>query len=91
MSTIEELNPGLADLGRYEYGWADTDTAGASAKRGLNPDIVADISDRKNEPEWMKKLRMKSLGLFEKKPMPNWGSDLTGIDFQNIKYFVKST
>ncbi|HCQ18761.1 MAG TPA: Fe-S cluster assembly protein SufB, partial [Dermacoccus sp.] len=45
----------------------------------------------KNEPEWMKKLRMKSLGLFEKKPMPNWGSDLTGIDFQNIKYFVKST
>ena len=91
MSTIEELNPGLADLGRYEYGWADSDSAGASAKRGLNPDIVADISNRKNEPEWMTKLRMKSLGLFEKKPMPNWGSDLTDIDFQNIKYFVKST
>ncbi|KLO61939.1 MULTISPECIES: Fe-S cluster assembly protein SufB [unclassified Dermacoccus] len=91
MSTIEELNPGLADLGRYEYGWADSDTAGASAKRGLSPDVVTDISDRKNEPEWMKKLRLKSLNLFEKKPMPNWGSDLTGIDFQNIKYFVKST
>ena len=91
MSTIEELNPGLADLGRYEYGWADSDTAGASAKRGLSPDVVTDISDRKSEPEWMKKLRLKSLNLFEKKPMPNWGSDLTGIDFQNIKYFVKST
>ena len=91
MSTIEELNPGLADLGRYEYGWADSDTAGASAKRGLSPDVVTDISDRKREPEWMKKLRLKSLNLFEKKPMPNWGSDLTGIDFQNIKYFVKST
>ena len=38
MSTIEELNPGLKDLGRYEYGWADSDTAGASARRGLNED-----------------------------------------------------
>src|SRR6476620_9068073 len=92
MSThIEELNPGLKDLGRYEYGWADSDTAGASARRGLNEEVVRDISGRKNEPEWMLKLREKSLRLFDKKPMPNWGSDLTGIDFQNIKYFVKST
>jgi Fe-S cluster assembly scaffold protein SufB len=36
-------------------------------------------------------LRLKSLRLFDKKPMPTWGSDLSGIDFQNIKYFVKST
>jgi Fe-S cluster assembly protein SufB len=92
MSThIEELNPGLKDLGRYEYGWADSDTAGATAKRGLNEDVVRDISTRKNEPEWMLDLRLKSLRLFGKKPMPSWGSDLTGIDFQNIKYFVKST
>ncbi|HEV7145962.1 MAG TPA: Fe-S cluster assembly protein SufB [Pedococcus sp.] len=92
MSThIEELNPGLKDLGRYEYGWADSDTAGATAKRGLNEDVVRDISSRKNEPQWMLDLRLKSLRLFGKKPMPNWGSDLTGIDFQNIKYFVKST
>ncbi|SDO99673.1 Iron-regulated ABC transporter membrane component SufB [Pedococcus dokdonensis] len=92
MSThIEELNPGLKDLGRYEYGWADSDTAGATAKRGLNEDVVRDISGRKNEPQWMLDLRLKSLRLFGKKPMPNWGSDLTGIDFQNIKYFVKST
>lgn len=91
MSTIEELNPGLKDLGRYEYGWADSDTAGSSARRGLNEDVVRDISARKGEPEWMLKLRLKSLRLFDKKPMPTWGSDLSGIDFQNIKYFVKST
>src|SRR3954469_7569541 len=88
---IEELNPGLKDLGRYEYGWADSDTAGATAKRGLSEDTVRDISARKNEPQWMLDLRLKSLRLFGKKPMPAWGSDLTGIDFQNIKYFVRST
>ncbi|GMA39502.1 Fe-S cluster assembly protein SufB [Mobilicoccus caccae] len=91
MSTIEELNPGLKDLGRYAYGWADSDAAGASARRGLNTDVVEDISARKSEPEWMREMRLKSLRLFDKKPMPHWGSDLSGIDFDNIKYFVKST
>ncbi len=90
-SHIEELNPGLKGLGTYEYGWADADTAGETARRGLNEEVVADISARKSEPQWMLDLRMKSLRLFGKKPMPSWGSDLTGIDFQNIKYFVKST
>ncbi|HHU08482.1 MAG TPA: Fe-S cluster assembly protein SufB [Intrasporangiaceae bacterium] len=90
-TSIEDLNPGLKDLGRYEYGWADSDAAGASARRGLNEEVVLDISRRKNEPQWMTDLRLKSLRLFDKKPMPHWGSDLTGIDFQNIKYFVKST
>jgi Fe-S cluster assembly protein SufB len=88
---IEELNPGLKDLGRYEYGWADSDTAGATAKRGLSEDTVRDISARKNEPQWMLDLRLKSLRLFGKKPMPAWGSDLGGIDFDNIKYFVRSS
>lgn len=91
MSTIEELNPGLKGIGHYEYGWADSDAAGASAKRGLSDEVVADISGRKNEPEWMLQRRLKALKLFDKKPMPWWGSDLSGIDFQNIKYFVKST
>ena len=90
-SHIEELNPGLKDLGRYEYGWADSDSAGSSARRGLSDEVVTDISDRKSEPQWMKDLRLKALRLFDRKPMPSWGSDLTGIDFQNIKYFVKST
>jgi Fe-S cluster assembly protein SufB len=81
----------LAKLGRYEYGWADSDTVGASARRGLNEEVVRDISAKKNEPEWMLELRLKGLRLFERKPMPNWGADLSGIDFDNIKYFVRST
>ena len=90
-SSIEELNPGLKDLGTYAFGWSDSDTAGETARRGLNDEVVSDISARKSEPQWMLDLRLKSLRLFGKKPMPTWGSDLSGIDFQNIKYFVKST
>src|SRR6188508_2773277 len=84
-------HPELDGLGRYEYGWADSDAAGAGAKRGLSEAVVRDISAKKNEPEWVLNTRLKGLSLFGKKPMPSWGSDLTGIDFQNIKYFVKST
>jgi Fe-S cluster assembly protein SufB len=90
-SHIEERNPGLKDLGTYAFGWADSDTAGETARRGLSEEVVRDISTRKDEPQWMTDLRLKSLRLFDRKPMPNWGSDLSGIDFQNIKYFVKST
>ncbi|MGH3735276.1 MAG: Fe-S cluster assembly protein SufB [Micromonosporaceae bacterium] len=81
----------LAALGKYQYGWADSDLAGASAQRGLNEAVVRDISAKKNEPEWMLKLRLKGLKLFEKKPMPQWGAELGTIDFDNIKYFVRST
>ncbi|MCU1619285.1 MAG: sufB, partial [Modestobacter sp.] len=81
----------IDSLGRYKYGWADADVAGASATRGINEDVVRDISRRKNEPEWMLERRLKALKIFGKKPMPDWGSDLSGIDFQNIKYFVRST
>src|SRR3989440_7079526 len=81
----------LAALGRYEYGWADSDVAGSSAQRGLSEAVVRDISARKNEPAWMLDLRLKGLRLFGRKPMPAWGADLTGIDFDNIKYFVRST
>ncbi|WP_281371888.1 Fe-S cluster assembly protein SufB [Modestobacter versicolor] len=81
----------IDSLGNYQYGWSDTDVAGASATRGINEDVVRDISRRKNEPEWMLERRLKALKIFGKKPMPDWGSDLSGIDFQNIKYFVRST
>jgi len=89
MSTA--AHPELEGLGRYEYGWADSDAAGATARRGLNEDVVRDISAKKNEPDWMLQMRLKGLRLFGKKPMPTWGSDLSGIDFDNIKYFVRST
>src|SRR5690606_37470348 len=81
----------LATLGRYDFGWADPDIAGASARRGLSADVVADISRLKNEPKWMLDFRLKALDLFERKPMPRWGADLSDIDFDNIKYFVRST
>lgn len=81
----------IASIGGYNYGWHDPDVAGASAKRGLDENVVRDISALKDEPEWMLNLRLKALKLFERKPMPNWGADLSGIDFDNIKYFVRST
>jgi Fe-S cluster assembly protein SufB len=83
--------PELEGLGRYEYGWADPDSAGATARRGISEDVVRNISALKNEPQWMLDLRLKGLRLFDKKPMPGWGSDLSGIDFDTIKYFVRST
>jgi Fe-S cluster assembly protein SufB len=81
----------LEGIGTYEYGWSDSDAAGATARRGLNEDVVRDISAKKSEPQWMLDMRLRGLRLFEKKPMPTWGSDLSGIDFDNIKYFVRST
>jgi len=90
-TTADEQAATIAELSTYEYGWRDTDSAGQSARRGLNEDVVRDISAKKGEPEWMLDLRLKGLRLFDKKPMPAWGSDLTGIDFDNIKYFVRST
>src|SRR5499425_2280783 len=84
-------HPELEGLDRYKFGWADPDTAGASARRGLSEAVVRDISAKKNEPEWMLDLRLKGLRLFDRKPLPDWGADLTAIDFDNIKYFVRST
>ncbi|WP_107491389.1 Fe-S cluster assembly protein SufB [Thermobifida fusca] len=84
-------HPELDGLGTYEYGWADPDVAGASARRGLDEEVVRDISAKKNEPEWMLDLRLKALRLFTKKPLPTWGADLSRINFDNIKYFVRST
>src|SRR6202522_3313862 len=81
----------LEGLGTYKFGWSDSDAAGASARRGLSEEVVRDISAKKNEPPWMLKLRLRGLKLFRRKPMPTWGSDLSGIDFENIKYFVRST
>jgi Fe-S cluster assembly scaffold protein SufB len=81
----------LESLGRYAFGWADSDEAGAIATRGLSEAKVREISALKNEPEWMLNFRLKGLRLFHKKPMPNWGADLSGIDFDNIKYFVRSS
>ncbi|MDP5107738.1 MAG: Fe-S cluster assembly protein SufB [Candidatus Nanopelagicales bacterium] len=83
--------PELDGIGNYEFGWHDKNDAGANAKRGLTEEVVRDISSKKNEPAWMLETRLKALALFEKKPLPNWGAYLGDIDFENIKYFVRST
>src|SRR5712691_6995453 len=59
------------------------------SERGLSQKTVEQISEMKGEPEWMRKFRLKSLALFEKRPMPTWGADLSGIDFDNIFYYIK--
>ena len=91
MSDIIIDRPELESLGVYEFGWHDADFAGAAAKRGISEAVVRDISALKSEPEWMLNRRLKGFEYFGKKPMPSWGSDLSGIDFENIKYFVRST
>ncbi len=83
--TIEALG------GKYSFGWHDSDEAGQAAQRGLSADVVRHISAVKNEPEWMLKLRLKAHRLFERRPMPTWGADLSFIDFDEYKYFVKAT
>lgn len=91
MSDILLDRPDLEGLGNYEFGWHDSDTAGATAKRGLSKEVVEEISDLKDEPAWMREMRLKALEVFYRKPMPAWGADLSGIHFDNIKYFVRST
>ncbi|WP_026532655.1 Fe-S cluster assembly protein SufB [Arthrobacter sp. H41] len=91
ISDILEKNPELEGIGTYQYGWADKNDVSANARRGLSEEVVRDISAKKNEPQWMLDLRLKGLKYFDRKPMPAWGADLSGIDFDNIKYFVRST
>lgn len=75
----------------YEFGWHDDDKAGEVARRGLDEDVVRWISAEKNEPDWMLARRLKALDVYERKPMPTWGPDLSDIEMDRIKYFVRST
>lgn len=58
---------------------------------GLNRKMVTEISESKNEPGWMTDFRLRSLEIFEKKPMPTWGADLSGLDYRNICYYLKAS
>ena len=75
----------------YDYGWHDSDAAGQSAKRGLDEQVVRDISAIKQEPQWMLERRLKAYEIFERKPMPTWGIDLSQLDMDQVKYYVRST
>jgi Fe-S cluster assembly protein SufB len=78
-------------LGKYKWGWADEHKPVFEPKKGLSREVVEEISTLKNEPRWMRDLRLKAYEHFVRRPMPAWGGDLSGIDFDNIYYFVRST
>ena len=59
------------------------------SERGLTENIVTEISKMKEEPQWMLDFRLKALKLFYKMPMPQWGGDLSELDFDDITYYVK--
>jgi Fe-S cluster assembly protein SufB len=82
----------VAGIGNeYKYGFHDPEDYFFKSGRGLSPELVAAISEHKNEPEWMRKFRLKSLEYFMARPLPEWGGDLTGIDFDNIFYYIRPT
>jgi Fe-S cluster assembly scaffold protein SufB len=75
----QEYSPGFHVVENYAF----------KSEKGLDRKIVEQISEMKGEPEWMLKFRLKSLGLFERRPMPTWGADLSGINFDDIYYYIK--
>ena len=72
-----------------KYGFRDQVVALNQTKKGLSRAVVEEISSVKNEPKWMLDFRLRSLEIFLKKPMPSWGGNLSGIDFNNIIYYLK--
>jgi Fe-S cluster assembly protein SufB len=79
---------GIGEINKYDF--VTPSHAVFKAEKGLNPKIVAAISEMKQEPAWMRDFRLDSLKVFESKPMPRWGGNI-GIDFQDIYYYLKPT
>src|SRR5438309_6826325 len=79
------------DLGKYKLGWSDVEEYVFKPKRGLNEDIIREMSWMKGEPDWMRNFRLKSYRHFQKRPMPNWGGDMSEIFFDDIYYYIKPT
>ncbi|PRO65543.1 Fe-S cluster assembly protein SufB [Alkalicoccus urumqiensis] len=79
----------MPEIEEYQYGFHDKDVSIFRSKKGLTEDIVREISRIKDEPEWMLDFRLKSLEQFYKMPMPQWGGDLSELDFDEITYYVK--
>jgi Fe-S cluster assembly protein SufB len=73
----------------YKYGFKDKDTYVFRAKKGLDAEVVNQISSRKGEPQWMREFRLKALDHYQKRPMPTWGPDLSGLDLDDIYYYVR--
>ena len=73
----------------YKYGFHDNNKNIETFDKGLSYDVVNRISEIKSEPEWMRERRLEALKIFNQKKMPEWGGDMSGIDFNNIIYYVK--
>ena len=80
----------IASQDDYKYGFHDDNVKTVlETGKGLTEEIVRQISTWKNEPEWMREFRVKAFHQFEKMEMPNWGPDLSEIDFQDFTYYKK--
>ena len=73
----------------YQYGFHDQEKAVFKAEKGLTHQVIDQISEIKNEPEWMRRFRHDALEIFLAKPMPTWGADLGTIDFDDIFYYLR--
>ena len=82
----------VAGIGNeYKYGFHDPEDYFFKSGRGLSHELVAAISEHKNEPDWMRKFRLKSLDYFLARPLPTWGGNVAEIDFDNIFYYIRPT
>jgi len=79
----------LDELSDYRYGFSDKDVSVFHTRRGLDREVVEQISAMKGEPQWMLDFRLKALEHYLKRPLPNWGADISGLDFDNIFYYVR--
>ncbi len=86
MSSIESPD---VDLGEYKWGFHDEENPVIKTAKGLDEEIIRQISAHKGEPQWMLDFRLESYEIFKSKPMPEWGADLSGIDFDDIFYYLK--
>jgi len=88
MATPADLKQ-LDGIGKYKYGFSDPDVTVFKTRKGLDEEVVRQISAMKEEPEWMLEFRLRALEHFFERPMPEWGGDLNRLDLDNIYYYVK--
>jgi len=88
MGDAEQLQ-GIRETYDEQYGFRDPDTYVFKARKGLDAEIVGQISEMKGEPEWMRAYRLKALEIYQSKPVPTWGPDLSGLREDDIYFFVK--
>src|SRR5215207_2593810 len=93
--TLTDEESGLKEIGSdylEKFGFHDPETGYAyKAPKGLSRELVASISEYKNEPAWMREFRLKALEHFENRPTPTWGGNLGQINFDDIHYFVRAS